>query len=205
MCVSVCAHMPVCYRSGLCCSERTTPMWLMSSLVEHEGYRATLKSSALGWDRPGFHSESHHLPVLCWLRSSCVAPPCLSFPTWHTNSAHLMESLCCEDYLRSRVCLWPRQVCSVTIDCCSCYYWCYFTLGCIPRGNFKAESGLFTGGSDLAREAQSTASLMSSRLHRGDLCLPSNSVNVVSVPASTLYPNCIFACLLGTQNYRLLQ
>lgn len=95
-----------------------------------------------------------------------------------SNSTHLMESPCCEDYLRLCVCLWPRQVCSVTINCCSCYYWCYFTLGCIPRGNFKAESGLFTGGSNLAREAQSTTSLMSSRLHRGDLYLPSNSLTM---------------------------
>lgn len=207
MCMSVCTHMHMCYRSGLCCSERTILMWLMSSLVEHEGYRATLKSSALDWDRPGFHSEFHHLPDLCWVWSSCVASlPQFPYLTHKgSNSSHLMESPCCEDYLRSCVCLWPRQVCSVTINCCSCYYWCYFTLGCIPRGNFKAESGLFTGGSDFAREAQSTASLMSSRLHRGDLCLPSNSVNVVSVPASTLYPNFIFTCLLGTQNYRLLQ
>ena len=104
-----------------------------------------------------------------------VWPLCLSFLTWHTKvvTVPISRSNCVVMVTRDWVCetapcLWPRQVCSVTINCCSCYYWCYFTLGCIPRGNFKAESGLFTGGSDLAREAQSTTSLMSSRLHRGD-------------------------------------
>lgn len=74
VCVCVCPHVcvRVCVRTCMCATgqgfaaqKELTPMWLMSSLVEHEGYRATRKGAALGWDRPAFHSEFHHLPVLC--------------------------------------------------------------------------------------------------------------------------------------------
>ena len=39
---------------GFAAQKELTPTRLMNSLVEHEGYRAILKSTALEWDRPGF-------------------------------------------------------------------------------------------------------------------------------------------------------
>ena len=82
VCVCVCVRTCMCATGqGFAAQKELTPTRLMNSLVEHDGYRAILKSAALEWDRPGFHSEFHHLPVLWQFLSSHVTP--LS-SAWHS-------------------------------------------------------------------------------------------------------------------------
>ena len=93
-CVCVCVRTCMCATGqGFAAQKELTPMRLMNSLVEHEGCRAILKSTALEWDRPGFHSEFHHLPVLWQFLSSCVTSlPQFPYLTHKgSNSTHLTE------------------------------------------------------------------------------------------------------------------
>ena len=94
VCVCVCAHTCMCATGqGFAAQKELTPMRLMNCLVEHEGYRAALKSTALEWDRPGFHSEFHCLPALWQFLSSCVTSlPQFPYLTHKgSSSTHLTE------------------------------------------------------------------------------------------------------------------